>query len=1213
LLKISSLKKSPSGDLGIFHFLDWTHLSFHTQNPEHSPKQPVRLFPSTLHYSILPSFHYPTFHFFPHPLFPQSTIFARKFYRKTLTVSDIIDLYRISPKVGKIADFVQQTSDIRLHLEGLKGSEHAFVASTVLQMVQKVHVFILPDKEAAAFFHNDLESIFREKEMEYSKRKVLFFPTSYKRPFEIEKTDSSNLLMRSEVLNKIHHRKGGFAIVTYPQALAEMVVNKYVVAKNMLTVRKGDNLSMEFTIDALAEFQFERVDFVAEPGQFAVRGGIIDVFSFSNDYPYRIEFFGDDVESVRTFDPGNQLSLSLFNSISIMPDLQKREIVTEKQPFTSFLPAGSICWIDHVISAVEQMDIELIRAREAWGHLPEEIRKIDPSNLFISGEQFFQGILNFNTVEFGRSFSFIPTAVLHFDSLPQPSFNKNFELLISTLDQNSRNGIENVIFTTTPKQSERLQAILNDVRLKNGRKNPLDYSTVSFPVHEGFIDHELKIACFTDHQIFDRYHRFHLRESMKGRETLTLKEIYNLQPGDFVTHIDHGIGRFDGLETVDNNGKQQEAIRLVYENGDLLYVSIHSLHRISKFVGKEGVAPVLNRLGTSNWARLKERTKKKVKDIAKDLIKLYAERKAAKGFAFSPDTYLQHELEASFIYEDTPDQIKATFGAKEDMEKEYPMDRLVCGDVGFGKTEIAIRAAFKAVTDGKQVAVLVPTTILALQHYKTFKGRLSDFPVTVEYINRFKSTKEQNQILNNLKEGKIDILIGTHRLVGKDLIFKDLGLLIIDEEQKFGVAVKEKLKQIKVNVDTLTLTATPIPRTLQFSLMGARDLSIINTPPPNRIPIHTEVRGFSAEAITNAINFEVSRNGQVFFVHNRVQNIDDVAGMIRKFCPGVTIGIGHGQMDGHKLEKVMLDFIEGEYDVLVATTIVENGLDIPNANTIIINDAQNFGLSDLHQLRGRVGRANKKAFCYLLAPPLSTLTTEARKRLKAIEEFSNLGSGFNIAMRDLDIRGAGNLLGAEQSGFISDIGYEMYHKILDEAMHELRTEEFKEVFQDEPEMDFVRDCQIETDLEILIPKDYVSVTTERLSLYKELDNIETEENLKKFENRIADRFGPVPDEVLALFDTLRLRWMAKKIGFEKVMLKNEKLTGYFVGVEDAEYFQSTIFTGVLNFVKNNQHSCVMRQHKDKLSLVFNQLNTVAEAIKKLEPLRKAVDVKTETV
>ncbi len=1128
-----------------------------------------------------------------------------------MTVSDIIDLYRINPKIGKIAGFVQQTPSSRLHLVGLKGSEPAFVAATMMQMAHRVHIFVLPDKETAAYFHNDLESIFGEKEMEYAGRKVLFFPTSYKRPYEIQHPDSSNLLLRSEVLNKIHSKKDTFAIVTYPQALAELVVNKYVVAQSILTVRKGDNLSMEFTIDALAEFQFERVDFVAEPGQYAVRGGIVDVFSFANDYPYRIEFFGDDVESVRTFDPANQLSLKIFDSVSIMPDLQKREIVTEKQPFTSYIPADSVFWIDHLISAVEQMDMGLSRFVETQEVVATGSKIINAQNLFISGEQFFQEIAGFHTIEFGKSFSFVPSAVFHFESVPQPSFNKNFEMLISTLNNNTRLGVENVIFTGTPRQSERLQTILRDIHYKDGKKNQLDYSTVSYPIHEGFTDGELKIACFTDHQIFDRYHRFHLRESIKGKETLTLKEIYNLQPGDYVTHIDHGIGRFDGLEIVDNNGKQQEAIRLVYENGDLLYVSIHSLHRIAKFVGKEGVAPMLNRLGTSNWARLKERTKKKVKDIAKDLIKLYAERKSAKGFAFAPDTYLQHELEASFIYEDTPDQIKATINTKEDMEKDYPMDRLVCGDVGFGKTEIAIRAAFKAVTDGKQVAVLVPTTILALQHFKTFSNRLSDFPVKIEYINRFKSSKDQSRITGELAEGKIDILIGTHRLVGKDVAFKDLGLLIIDEEQKFGVSVKEKLKQLKVNVDTLTLTATPIPRTLQFSLMGARDLSIINTPPPNRIPIHTEVRGFSAEAITNAINYEVSRNGQVFFVHNRVQNIGDVAGMIQKFCPGVTIGIGHGQMEGHKLEKVMLGFIEGEYDVLVSTTIVENGLDIPNANTIIINDAQNFGLSDLHQLRGRVGRANKKAFCYLLAPPLSTLTTEARKRLKAIEEFSNLGSGFNIAMRDLDIRGAGNLLGAEQSGFISDIGYEMYHKILDEAMMELRTEEFRDVFKDEPEMDFVRDCQIETDLEILIPKDYVSITAERLSLYKELDNIETETDLRNFETRIADRFGTVPDEVLALFDTLRLRWMAKKIGFEKLLLKNGKLTGFFVGNEGSEYFQSGFFTQVLNYVKNNQKSCSLRQQKEKLNLVFNQVFTVAEALKKIEPLHKAIETKPE--
>lgn len=1118
-----------------------------------------------------------------------------------MNTAEILELYAGNSQVRQLAETLQQEQPQRVHLSGSKGSQRAFVAASILQILKGTQVFVLPDKESAAYFHNDLESLFGERDKDYNRRKVLFFPTSYKRPYEIEKTDASNILLRSEVLNKLHGRKLNFAVITYPEALAEKVVTRLVVAKNTLNIKKGDRLTLEFTQEALADLKFELVDFVVEPGQYAVRGGIIDIFSFSSDYPYRIEFFGDEIESIRTFEPGNQLSLTMHNTVSVMPDLQKRDQSEEKVPFTSFVAAGTTFWFDDMHFAFERMNLEMDKALEAFDTSLLKI-KIDPEQLFINGDTFIAQALQFSIVEFGTATMLDATAVFHFDVLPQPSFNKNFDLFIKQLHQNTQNGLDNVIFATSLKQVERLHAILGDAIKKENTPNHLEYAAIALPVFEGFTDNTLKLALFTDHQIFDRYYRFHLRESNKGRQALTLKEIYDLQPGDYVTHIDHGVGRFDGLETVDNNGKEQEAIRLAYQNGDLLYVSIHSLHRISKFVGKEGMPPALNRLGSNNWNRLKERTRKKVKDIARELIKLYAERKRASGFAFAPDSYLQHELEASFIYEDTPDQFKATQDAKNDMEKEYPMDRLVCGDVGFGKTEVAMRAAFKAVTDSKQVAVLVPTTILALQHYKTFKKRLKDFPVTVEYINRFKTTKEQSRIFKELEEGKIDILIGTHKLVSKNIKFHDLGLLVIDEEQKFGVGVKEKLKQMKVDVDTLTLTATPIPRTLQFSLMGARDLSVINTPPPNRIPIHTEVRGFGEEVISQAINYEVSRNGQVYFVHNRVQNIADVADMLRKFCPGVKIGIGHGQMDGKQLEQVMLDFIEGDYDVLVATTIIENGLDIPNANTIIVNDAQNFGLSDLHQLRGRVGRANKQAFCYLLSPPLASLTTEARKRLKAIEEFSNLGSGFNIAMRDLDIRGAGNLLGAEQSGFISDIGYEMYHKILDEAMLELREEEFKDVFTDQPPREFVTDCQIETDLQILIPKDYVAVTTERLSLYKELDNVADEAALQRFAQRLTDRFGAFPDEVSALFDTIRLRWIARKIGFEKVVLKNEKMIGYFVGTEESGYYQSEAFGFVLSYMKNNPVAFRMHQTESKLRLIFDKVPDVAKALKKLQPL-----------
>jgi transcription-repair coupling factor (superfamily II helicase) len=1118
-----------------------------------------------------------------------------------VNTSEIIERYAGSVSVRKILEQLQSENKVRLHLNGLKGSMRAMLAAVILKMHKGNQVFVLPDKETAAYFHNDLESLFAERELNYNQRNVLFFPTSYKRSFEVNTHDSSGILLRSEVLNKLHKKTSGYAVVTYPEALSEKVADNITVGQNTLYVEKGEKFTTEFFFEALTELGFENVDFVAEPGQFASRGGIIDIFSFSSDYPYRLEFFDDEIDSIRSFDPGNQLSLSIINRISIMPDVQKIEKKKNKISFTRFVPESTIFWFEDIELSVGIMEKTFEVAKSAF----VENQSNDPADLndlFIDGRKFLHEVFGYSVIEFGNQKLPDPTAIIHFDSLPQPPFNKNFELLISSLLNYTKQGYDNVLFSGNPKQAKRLNAIISDMVASSRRAARPEFETISLPLHEGFVDRENKIACFTDHQIFNRYHRFHLRESIRGKEAITLKEIYDLQPGDFVTHIDHGVGRFDGLEMVENNGKMQEAIRLVYQNGDLLYVSIHSLHRIAKYVGKEGIPPGLNKLGTNNWVRLKEKTKRKVKDIAKELIKLYAERKAAKGYTFSPDSYLQHELEASFIFEDTPDQNKATLDTKSDMEKPYPMDRLVCGDVGFGKTEVAVRAAFKAVTDSKQVAVLVPTTILALQHFKTFSKRLEDFPVTVEYINRFKTSAQQTQIKKKLAAGEIDILIGTHRLVSKDIQFNDLGLLIIDEEQKFGVSVKEKLKQIKVNVDTLTLTATPIPRTLQFSLMGARDLSVINTPPPNRVPIHTELRGFGQEIIANAINYEVSRNGQVYFVHNRVQNINDIADILQKFCPDVRIGIGHGQMEGPQLEQVMLDFIEGEFDVLLATTIIENGLDIPNANTIIINEAQNFGLSDLHQLRGRVGRSNRRAFCYLLTPPLSTLTTEARKRLKAIEDFSNLGSGFNIAMRDLDIRGAGNLLGGEQSGFISDIGFEMYHKILNEAMLELRGEGFEDLFKDQPDRPFVQDCQIETDLQIMIPTWYVSVTSERLSLYKELDNIESDEGLQKFAERLNDRFGPIPKEVEALFEIIRLRRLAKKIGFEKIILKNENMACYFTGNEDSEYYQSEAFTHILTLMSNHKAGFTMQQVKNKLKLNFRKIKTASNAVIALEPL-----------
>jgi transcription-repair coupling factor (superfamily II helicase) len=774
---------------------------------------------------------------------------------------------------------------------------------------------------------------------------------------------------------------------------------------------------------------------------------------------------------------------------------------------------------------------------------------------------------------------------------------------MAELKLNTTGEIKNILLADSPKQVERIYTILDDLEKSHPDENPLDFACIHLSLHEGFVCKDIGIACYTDHQLFDRYHKFRLKESFSGKQALTLKEMYDLKPGDYVTHIDHGVGRFDGLEKINNNGKWQEAIRIIYQNDDLLYISIHALHRISKYSGKEGHVPSMDRLGSNNWNKLKAKTKARVKDIARDLIKLYAERRSAKGFAFTPDTYLQHELEASFIYEDTPDQVKSTLDVKKDMEADHPMDRLICGDVGFGKTEIAIRAAFKAVADSKQVAILVPTTVLAVQHFKTFSDRLKTLPCRVDYINRFKSTQQQNETLKDLEAGKIDILIGTHRLLSADVKFKDLGLMIIDEEQKFGVSAKEKLKKLRVNVDTLILTATPIPRTLQFSMMGARDMSIISTPPPNRYPVQTEVHVFNEEIVRDAISYELSRGGQVFFVNNRIQNLVDLAAIIKKLVPDARVGVGHGQMEGHQLEKVMLGFVEGDFDVLVSTTIVESGLDIPNANTIIINDAQNYGLSDLHQLRGRVGRSNRKAFCYLLAPPLSILSDEARKRLKAIEEFAEIGSGFNIAMRDLDIRGAGNILGAEQSGFITEIGFEMYQKILDEAMHELKLAEYSDLYADELDTKYVKECQIETDLEILIPDAYISNITERLSLYKELDNIETEEELMAFQEKLIDRFGPVPTETQELLSALRLRMLARTIGFEKLILRNQLMTGHFISNETSAYYQSEIFTAVLKYVQTHTNSCRMKEGSGKLSITFQRVSNVSDALKILREMK----------
>jgi len=1118
---------------------------------------------------------------------------------------ELIGLYYGSETVKQIGGFLEQGRQ-RLKCTGMSGSSPALIIAAVFETTGQHQVVILQDKEKAAYFLNDLENLYAEGSKDFFQKKILFFPSSFNRQGDYITSDPSNVLMRTEVLNRMRQEDKKVIVVTWPEALAEKVVSRDFFSGNSLALKKGEEHSLEILSEILAEMHFDRVDFVIEPGQYCIRGGIIDVFSFSNDKPFRIEFFGDTIETIRSFDPVSQLSVDQLEHIRIVPDMNLSVVEADRVSFVSYIPKEAPVWIDDTGFMNDRMDQLFAKAEEKFAELSPS--GVDETSFrYSDGKSCLREMVRLKVIEFGGQGLFTPEEIIHFEMAPQPSFNKNFDLLISQMGQFVKDQYRVLILSDAENQLNRISKIIHDLTDGKPDERYMQFDAIRSTMHEGFIDHQAKIVVLTDHQIFDRYHRFRLRDSYQRREAITLKDIYNLKPGDYVTHIDHGIGRYGGLEKIMVNGKNQEAIRLVYDNNDLLYVSIHSLHRISKYAGKDGAVPSLSRLGGNAWNKLKTKTKQKVKDIARELISLYAQRRAAQGFAFSPDNYLQTELEASFIYQDTPDQMKSTIDVKKDMEAPHPMDRLICGDVGFGKTEIAIRAAFKAVNDSKQVAVLVPTTILALQHYHTFHDRLENFPCRVEYLNRFRTAADQKRILNDLKDGKVDILIGTHRLLGKDVLFERVGLLIIDEEQKFGVAAKEKLRQLRVNVDTLTLTATPIPRTLQFSLMGARDLSVINTPPPNRHPIQTELRVFHEEVIRDAIQYEISRGGQVFFVHNRVQNIQDIAHLIEKLVPNARVAVGHGQMNGDALEKVMINFIDGYYDVLLCTTIIESGLDIPNANTIIINDAHHFGLSDLHQLRGRVGRSNVKAFCYLLAPPLSLLTDEARKRLKAIEEFSDLGSGFNIAMRDLDIRGAGNILGGEQSGFISEIGYETYQKILDEALHELKETEYKDLYkeelQDEP---FVRDCHIETDLEILLPESYIDNISERLILYKELDSLDNEPSLLAFESRLIDRFGPVPPQTKELLNIVRLRWLAKKIGLEKVYLREHKMTGYFLQNPDSDYFKSPIFSAVLQFVRDYPGVCRMKENNDKLSITLQSINSIADALKSLAPLESLV-------
>jgi transcription-repair coupling factor (superfamily II helicase) len=1105
----------------------------------------------------------------------------------------LLAFYTSKPSIVAIAKHLADSEGRHVRLNGLIGSSQALVLSAVASLSSQTQIIVLNDGEDAAYFLNDIENILGEGH-------ALYFPSSYKKPFDVSEAENSNILMRAEVLSRLN-RNNKTLVVTYPEAIAEKVVTRKNLSNNTIAMRVGENISISFINEFLLHHEFENVDFVQQAGEYSVRGGIVDIFSFANELPYRVEFFGDTVESIRTFDPGTQLSVQAMNHVAIMPNVQKKLLEDGPVSFLDFIaPQTSLCFKD-LSAGLDFLSLNLLEENSSKP-------KKELSDLYDTPDLLIEKLKTKSTIEFGRRHYFTADYSADFSISPQPSFNKNFPLLISNLQKNQREKIKNFIFADSAKQIERLYAIFEDLEKKHAIENKVEFTSLLLSLHEGFIDNDLKLACYTDHQIFDRYHRFRLKKKNTRNEALTLKELSALKPGDFVTHIDHGVGRFAGLETIQVNDKPQEVVRLIYKDNDLLYVSIHSLHRIAKYTGKEGTIPTLHKLGSGAWATLKQKTKKRVKDIAKDLIQLYAKRKATKGFAFSPDTYLQNELEASFIYEDTPDQVKSTRDVKQDMEKVYPMDRLICGDVGFGKTEIAIRAAFKAVTDSKQVAVLVPTTILALQHYNTFKDRLKDFPCTVDYINRFKSTAQQKESLQKLAEGKIDIIIGTHRILGKDVKFHDLGLMVIDEEQKFGVAAKEKLKAIRVNVDTLTLTATPIPRTLQFSLMGARDLSIINTAPPNRYPVTTELHVFSEKLIRDAINYELARGGQVFYVHNRVQDIHEVSAMISRLCPLARISVGHGQMDGAKLEETLMTFVEGESDVLVSTTIIESGIDIPNVNTIIISQAQNFGLSDLHQMRGRVGRSNKKAYCYLLSPPFSVLTNEAKQRLKAIEEFSDLGSGFNVAMRDLDIRGAGNLLGGEQSGFISEIGFEMYHKILDEAIQELKETEFADLFiHEKEERKFVADCQIDTDLEIRMPSEFVNSVSERLLLYKELDSVGTEEKLKEFEDKLRDRFGPLPPPAKELLSTIRLRWMAEKLGFEKILLKNKRFIGYFVSNPASPFYQSEVFSNILKYVQKSSGKSKLKEEKSKLSLTIKDIETVEQANASLQLLNPVMD------
>ena len=1152
-----------------------------------------------------------------------------------MNIQDIQKLYGVLPQGNALIKTMEEKSVRTIFLQGLLASATPMFFASIVKRWQKTVLFVLNDNDEAGYFYNDLKTIAMPDNANEQTAEVLFFPSSYRRAVKYGQRDAGNEILRTEVLSRlsvINEEKTTsslpLCIVTEPSALAELVVAKHKLDEHTLSISVGQTIDLTETEKTLRSYGFQQVDYVYEPGQFAVRGSILDVYSFSSELPYRIDFFGNDVDTIRTFEVETQLSKDKKEKVEIVPELAT--LSEEKIPFLQFLPKDSVLVMKDLLyihDTIERIYNEGFTAQALTEQLEgrteveqNELRKQLQANIqLVTAQQFADDALNFKRIEFGTKHT-NAKAIIHFNISPQPLFHKNFELLTQSLKDYLLQGYKLYILADSEKQTARLRDIFNSKEIDSKAEttsvaDSIPFIPVNRTIHEGFVDNDLKVCFFTDHQIFDRFHKYSLKsdKARQGKMALTMKELQEMEPGDFLVHVDFGIGKFAGLVRVPAGESYQEMIRLVYQHNDIVDVSIHSLYKISKYRRADSgdAAPRLSVLGSGAWDRLKEKAKKRIKDIARDLIKLYAKRRHEKGYSFSPDSYMQHELEASFLYEDTPDQLKATQDLKHDMESSRPMDRLVCGDVGFGKTEVAVRASFKAATDGKQVAVLVPTTVLAFQHYQTFKKRLKDMPVTVDYLSRARTAKQTKQVLANLAEGKIDILVGTHKLISKNVKWKDIGLLIIDEEQKFGVSTKEKLRQLKSNIDTLTMSATPIPRTLQFSLMGARDMSIMRTPPPNRYPIQTEIATFSAEVIADAINFEMSRNGQVFFVNDRIANLPELASLIKKYVPDCRVAIGHGQMKPEELEEIIIGFMNHDYDVLLSTTIVENGIDISNANTIIINDAHKFGLSDLHQMRGRVGRSNKKAFCYLLAPPLAALNPDARRRLEAFETFSDLGSGFSLAMQDLDIRGAGNLLGAEQSGFMEDLGYETYQKILNQAVTELKNDEFQDLYTEEMAEgkqlsgdDFVDDCAVESDLEMYFPDTYVPGSSERMLLYRELDNIENDVQLDAYRKRLEDRFGPIPRQGIELMQVVSLRRLGKHLGCEKLILKQSTLQMQFVSNLNSAYYKSNAFGKCIDYIAANPRRCNIKEKNGKRSMIVSNIKTVGDAVFVLREIDK---------